>query len=250
MESFAQKVELLIEIGWRCEDLNAYLSWSRRVASFLQAALGVEIASAFVAFDEGDNYLFWERYRDCQLGHLEGLALRVESVGLAEAKSQIDFVHRTFASKSISRKVFLVHGHDMAVKESVARFLERIGLEPIILHEQANEGRTIIEKFEAFTDVPFAVVLMTADDVGSKADSEQTLVPRARQNVILELGYFTGKLGRRRVAALYIPRLEVPSDLHGVLFTELDEKGAWRNKLAQELVTAGMEIKLEGLLQS
>jgi hypothetical protein len=232
MESFAQRVELLIEIGWKCEDPNAYLGWSRRVSAFLQATLGKEAASVFVAFDEGNSYLFWERYRDCQLGHLEGLALRVESVGLAEAKSHADSAHRTFASKSISRKVFLVHGHDMAAKESVARFLERIGLEPIILHEQANEGRTIIEKFEAFTDVPFAIVLMTADDVGSKADSEQILVPRARQNVILELGYFTGKLGRSRVVALYIPKLEVPSDLHGVLFTELDEKGAWRNKLA------------------
>lgn len=250
MESFAQRVELLIEIGWKCEDLNAYSSWSRRVAAFLQAVLGEEIASAFVAFDEGNNYHFWRMYRDCQLGHLEGLALRIESVGLAEAKSQTDSMHRAFVSKSISRKVFLVHGHDMAAKESVARFLERIGLEPIILHEQANEGRTIIEKFEAFTDVPFAVVLMTADDIGSKADSKHTLVPRARQNVILELGYFTGKLGRSRVAALYIPGLDIPSDLHGVLFTELDERGAWRNKLAQELVSAGMEIKLEGLLQS
>lgn len=250
MESFAQRVELLVEIGWKWEELDAYSSWSRRVSAFLQAALGEEAASVFVTFDEGHNYHFWRRYRDCQLGHLEGLALRVESVGLTEAKSQADSVHRAFASKSISRKVFLVHGHDMAAKESVARFLERIGLDPIILHEQANEGRTIIEKFEAFTDVPFAVVLMTADDVGSKADSEQILVPRARQNVILELGYFTGKLGRSRVSALYIPRLDVPSDLHGVLFTEHDEKGAWRNKLAQELVSAGMEIKLEGLLQS
>ncbi|WP_292994959.1 nucleotide-binding protein [Nitrosomonas sp.] len=251
MESFVQRVELLIEIGWKCDDADAYSSWSRRVTAFLQAAMGEEAASAFVAFDEGNADRSWRRYRDRQLGHLEGLALRVESVGLAETKSQIDPAQRMFASKSNSRKVFLVHGHNNEAKESVARFLERIGLEPIILHEQANEGRTIIEKFEAFADdVPFAVVLMTGDDVGSKVGPEQMLVPRARQNVILELGYFAGKLGRSRVSALYISGLDVPSDLHGVLFTELDEKGAWRTKVAQELVSAGMKIKLEGLLQS
>lgn len=250
MESFIQRIELLIEIGWKCEHASEYLSWLRRTAAFLHAAVGEEAALAFTAFDEGDSYLFWKTYRERQLGHLEGLAIRVESVGLLEAKSQQNIPIHASASKSNSRKVFLVHGHDIAAKESVARFLECINLEPIILHEQANEGRTIIEKFEAFTNVPFAVVLMTADDVGSKSGPEPTLVPRARQNVILELGYFTGKLGRSRVSALYAPGLDVPSDLHGVLFTELDEKGAWRTKLAQELVSAGMEIKLEGLLRS
>ncbi len=251
MESFVQRVELLIEIGWKIDDFTAYLSWSRRVTAFLQAAMGEQTASAFLAFEGDDGYFFWKEFRDRQLGHLEGLALRVESVGLVETKSQIDPMQRICASKSNSRKVFLVHGHNKEAKESVARFLERIGLEPIILHEQANEGRTIIEKFESFADdVPFAVVLMTGDDVGSKVGSEQILVPRARQNVILELGYFTGKLGRSRVSALYISGLDVPSDLHGVLFTELDEKGAWRTKLAQELVSAGMKIKLEGLLHS
>lgn len=249
MESFVQRIELLIGIGWKCQTPSEYSSWFRRTAAFLNTAIGKEAALAFTALDEGD-YFSWKTYLERQLGHLEGLAIRVESVGLLEAKSQQNIPIHTSVSKSNSRKVFLVHGHDIAAKESVARFLECISLEPIILHEQANEGRTIIEKFEAYTNVPFAVVLMTADDVGSKSGPEPTLVPRARQNVILELGYFTGKLGRSRVSALYTTGLDVPSDLHGVLFTQLDEKGAWRTKLAQELVSAGMEIKLEGLLRS
>jgi len=73
---------------------------------------------------------------------------------------------------------------------------------------------------------------------------------RARQNVILELGYFNGKLSRRRVCALYKPNVEIPSDYQGVLYVELDTAGAWRTKLAQELVEAGFSINLEALLKS
>lgn len=176
--------------------------------------------------------------------------MRVESTGLAESRASAIAAHSSMSMRGDSRKVFLVHGRDGGTKEMVARFVERLGLEPIILHEQANEGRTVIEKFEAHADVPFAVVLMTADDTGGLAGDSREFRPRARQNVILELGCFTGKLGRSRVAALFSAGLEVPSDLHGVLFIELDEGGAWRMKLAQELVTAGLKPRLEALVGS
>lgn len=97
-------------------------------------------------------------------------------------------------------KVFVVHGHDEGARESTSRFLERLGLTPVILHEQASEGRTLIEKLEHYGDVDFAVVLLTADDVGGKSAAE--LSPRARQNVIWELGYFVARLGRSNVCAL------------------------------------------------
>jgi predicted nucleotide-binding protein len=100
------------------------------------------------------------------------------------------------------------------MKESVARFLEKLDLRPIILHEQPNKGRTVIEKFEAHSDVGFAVVLLTPDDVGGLASSPDKLSRRARQNVILELGYFIGKLGRAKVCALYKEGVEIPSDIH------------------------------------
>ena len=99
-----------------------------------------------------------------------------------------------------NRKVFVVHGHDTGAREAVARFLERAGFEPIILHEQPNQGRTIIEKFEEHAAVNFAVVLLTPDDVGGPEGG--AMQPRARQNVVLELGFFIGKLGRGRVCAL------------------------------------------------
>jgi predicted nucleotide-binding protein len=137
-----------------------------------------------------------------------------------------------------SRKVFLVHGHDEAAKQSVARLLEKLGLQPIILHEQPNKGQTVIEKFEANSDVGFAVVLLTPDDVG-RATSDKKLKPRARQNVVLELGYFFAKLGRARVCALY-KGVELPSDVVGVIYAPYDEHDGWRVKLANEIRAAGL----------
>jgi predicted nucleotide-binding protein len=180
---------------------------------------------------------------------LEGLALRIESVGVAASKASTSEMLPASVASSDSRKVFVVHGHDSGAKESVARLLDRLALVPIVLHEQANEGRTIVEKFEVFSDVPFAVVLMTGDDVGRLASQPTAeLQSRARQNVLLELGYFIGKLGRSRVVALHKHGVEIPSDLHGVLYIELDEPGAWRTKLTQELVTAGLNPRVEGLV--
>ena len=92
------------------------------------------------------------------------------------------------------KKVFVIHGRDEGIKSTVARFLEKLGLEAIVLHEQANAGRTVIEKFEDFARVGFAVVLLTPDDRGGLQNDGADFKPRARQNVIFELGYFIGKL--------------------------------------------------------
>ena len=139
-----------------------------------------------------------------------------------------------------NRKVFVVHGHDTGAREAVARFLERAGFEPIILHEQPNQGRTIIEKFEEHAAVNFAVVLLTPDDIGGPQGG--SMQPRARQNVVLELGFFIGKLGRGRVCALRTGDLELPTDILGVVWTSLDNAGAWRVSLAKELEAAGYKI--------
>lgn len=141
-----------------------------------------------------------------------------------------------------SKKVFIVHGHDNELKETVARFLEKIGLEPIILHEQVNGGLTVIEKFEANSDVQFAVVLMTPDDIGNKKDNSDNLNARARQNVILELGYFMGKLGRDRVCALIKGNVERPSDYDGVVYIAVDKSNGWKLLLAKELKEAKLSF--------
>jgi predicted nucleotide-binding protein len=143
------------------------------------------------------------------------------------------------------QSVFLVHGHNHGTKETVARFIEKLGLKVVILHEQPDKGQTIIEKLERHAaTVGFAVVLLTADDVGGPGSD--ALKPRARQNVIFELGFFCSALGRRRVCALYDERVELPTDYSGVLWTPLREN--WQSKLANELRVAGMSINPEALL--
>lgn len=146
----------------------------------------------------------------------------------------------TMLKAQFSRKVFIVHGHDDGARETVARFLERIGLEAIILHEQANQGRTIIEKVVAHSDVGFAVVLLTPDDEGCVKGG--TPEPRARQNVLLELGYFIGRLGRDKVCALKRGAVEIPSDFAGVVWETMDSGGGWKQALARELEAAGHSI--------
>ncbi len=143
--------------------------------------------------------------------------------------------------------IFIVHGHDEAAKESVARFTERLSLRTIILHEQPSAGRTIVEKFEYYSNVGFAVVLLTPDDIGASKVNKDETRPRARQNVILELGYFMGKLGRGRVCALYKEGVEIPSDYQGVLYIPMDSAGAWRMALAKEIKNAGIEVDLNKL---
>lgn len=141
---------------------------------------------------------------------------------------------------AISNRVFVVHGHDDAAKEGLARFLEKIGLEAIILDEQPNQGRTIIEKFETYAgEVGFAVILMTPDDLGgAKAASAPNA--RMRQNVLFELGYFSARLGRGKVCLLRSGDVEIPSDLYGVVYIELDTGDSWKLKLVRELKAAGL----------
>jgi len=139
-----------------------------------------------------------------------------------------------------NRKVFVVHGREEGPREAVARFLERLGFQPIILHEQANQGRTVIEKVEDHSDVGFAVIILTPDDMGNLKGEEPQ--PRARQNVLLELGYFIGKLTRKRVCTLKVGELEIPSDWRGVVDEPYDAGGGWRQTLARELEAAEYEI--------
>jgi predicted nucleotide-binding protein len=145
-----------------------------------------------------------------------------------------------------SRKIFIVHGHEGEPREAVSGFLRKIDFTPVILHEQSNQGRTIVEKFEAHAEVDFAVVLLTPDDVGGPIGGAQQ--PRARQNVILELGYFIGKLGRQNVCAIKLGDLEIPSDIIGVVWTPFDAHGAWKTALAKELKDAGHAIDWNKLM--
>jgi len=144
------------------------------------------------------------------------------------------------------QKVFLVHGRDEGFRDRVARFLEKLGLLVVILQERPNGGRTVIEKIEALSDVKCAVVLMTADDIGRLA-TDKSHQNRARQNVVFELGYFVGKLGRQKVCVLCQPEIEMPSDFAGVVYLRMDDAGLWKMSLAQELRAASIRVDLNRL---
>lgn len=147
------------------------------------------------------------------------------------------------APSALGEQVFIVHGRNEAVKLDASRTVEALlGAKPTILHQQPNKGRVLIEKFEQVAaDCGFAIILLTADDHGGLQGGEK-LAARARQNVVLEMGYFFGKLGRSRVIALLEDGVERPSDIEGIIYIDLDRAGAWRTKLATELEAAGYEV--------
>lgn len=145
----------------------------------------------------------------------------------------------------MSNEVFIVHGHDDAAKLDMARTLEKAGFEAIILHEQPDAGRTIIEKFEDYAGVGFAVILYTECDIGrAKEDSVDSERYRARQNVVFEHGFFIGKLGRDHVCAFVKGDVETPGDLSGVLYVPMDKEGAWKMSLASNMKAVGLPVDM------
>lgn len=151
-------------------------------------------------------------------------------------------------SSSGLNKVFIVHGHDASAQNKAARFVEKLGFEAIILHERASSGRTIIEKIEHYSDAGFAIVLYTPDDVGNVKSKADNLNVRARQNVVFEHGYLIGKLGRENVSALVYGHLELPNDISGVVYIDLDEASAWQLQIAKEMKQSGYNIDMNKLI--
>lgn len=242
--------ELRWEIETKLDDLANIWSTSEiklklnNLAEFIAGALGDD-ESQFVFNVINNEKTNWSDKRDVVLARLCG---RMHSSEWTVAKALPIIPIPPQIELPQNNRFFIVHGHDEAARESVARFLEKLGLTPIILHEQANSSLTVIEKLERNSDVGFAVVLLTPDDLGNKRELQADLIPRARQNVLIELGYFVGKLGRGKVCALRVGDTEIPSDFSGVVYTDMDKAGAWRTKLAQELNVAKFTINLEALV--
>lgn len=158
-------------------------------------------------------------------------------------KYNSDFQTNKSIEKNIflNKKIFIVHGRDNEFKLEVTRFIEKLNLIPVILHEQDNGGDTLIEKIERCSqEINFAVILYTACDKGSKKEEENYNF-RARQNVVFEHGYFIAKYGRKNVAAILKENIEIPSDISGIVYINYDN---WRLDLAKELKTAGFEVDL------
>jgi predicted nucleotide-binding protein len=230
-----------------------YGQWQLVTKNVLEKAFGTNSPNVTNFEGVGRVFLYtnamdeawWARHRretlETQLPRLEGLAELIETEMQLRAGAIADLP--SVEPVAPSHRIFLVHGHNEAALNEVARFLERLRQDVVVLRELPNQGRTIIEKFEEHANVGFAVVLLTGDDHGATSSSNE-LQLRARQNVIFELGYFIARLGRARVCALYQSGVEWPSDYSGVLYHELDSRGSWRLELARELKAAGLPVDM------
>jgi predicted nucleotide-binding protein len=172
--------------------------------------------------------------------------------GLEKAIAMLQALKEDISDESISeesqqcrdyRRIFVVHGHDGELRESVARVIERQGIEAIILNEQVNLGKTIIEKLEEYGDAACAVCLFTNDDLG-RSKSDESDKPRARQNVVFEAGYFIGRFGRENVVVLADKGIELPSDMHGIVYTDTE---SWKFSFLKELRAIGYTVDMNKL---
>lgn len=140
---------------------------------------------------------------------------------------------------------FIVHGHDHDLKNEVLLLFKRAGVNAWVLHEQADRGRTIIDKLiEETNPAGYAIALLTPDDLTHDGSN------RARQNVILEIGYFIGKLGKERLRMIVKGDVEIPSDLWGVLYEKYDAGGAWKIRLLKEMQAVGIYVDLQAAITS
>ncbi len=224
---------------YNCELLRRIFDGEQLSREYNQAGFGVFSMSP--TFSEKIEYV----HIDIQysLNKLRSILKRLDLYPEPKVMKEISEFNQ--GQSEISRNIFIVHGLDDGMKQTVARFIEKLKLNPIILHEQPNEGRTLIEKFENYSKVGFAVIILTPDDVGCVKGG--ILQPRARQNVVLELGYFIGLLKRKNVCALLFDDVEIPSDLNGIVYVKVDDAGGWKFKLAREIKCAGIDVDLNML---
>lgn len=161
---------------------------------------------------------------DGKIHRIDSIIERLELIPLNMISPDLSPSAASTTQPSRTNKVFIVHGHDEVSKNSLEVFLREIGLEPVVLHRQADEGLTVIEKFEKHSDVGYAFILLTPDEIAylkseeDKPDSERQKEYRARPNVIFEFGFFVGKLGRSKVCCLYTGEVTLPSDVSGMIY--------------------------------
>lgn len=225
-----------------------FTSWQNRTEAVLRTIFG---ENSIVHRKFNDVSYFPSFYMDDMdtsgyqsAGVVEAIAI-MESGKLELEISDESTVPTASIAPKLATRVFIVHGQDDAKKYELESYLQKLVSEtPVILHQEPNGGRVLIEKFEdSAAAVGYAVVLLTADDLGrAKSLDPKDERPRARQNVVFEMGFFIGLIGRARVAVLYDEGVELPSDINGLLYIPIDSAGAWKGKLASEINHAGIEV--------
>ena len=235
------------------EDRPEWLAWKTRAYNMV-TNLTDENSSAYLLAEEavgvrteGNRPDKFERAKSTLMKAIETVVSALSEDTYGELRT----AESTSLSPNLSNKVFVVHGHDSALKTDVERFLREIGLEPVVLHRQPDEGATIIEKFEKHSDVGYAFILLTPDEIAytinqkDLEDEKRKKENRARPNVIFEFGYFVGKLGRNRVCCLHKGEVVVPSDLNGLIYKRVEESiDSQALPIIRELKAAGYKINM------
>ena len=227
--------------------IDEWLSYNRtwisvniggEVAELYKSAPAVEAPKNALRFQ---TLIFLRESVQTEISRLESIRDRLH---LLTPETMASAIPSSVAQPTPNGPIFIVHGRDTLRAERVARVVGKAtGRETIILREQANLGRTLIEKFEEHaTGASYAIVVLTPDDEGGIKGQDKHN-PRARQNVIFEMGYFYGTLGRRRVSVLLYADVEKPSDMDGIAYIDFDDHGAWEIKLFREL--AGADIRVD-----
>jgi predicted nucleotide-binding protein len=234
-------------------DTPEWLAWKTRTANVIRQIVSDEspatklVVAGKEVRTQGNGSDNFERAKG---NLLKALEMTLEALK-DDAFNEIRQPTSESISAALSNKVFVVHGHDLALKTEVENFLHQIGLAPVVLHRQPDQGQTIIEKFEQNSDVGYAFVLLTPDEMAytmdqdNLPDSDRKKERRARPNVIFEFGYFVGRLGRSRVCCLYKGDVVLPSDLNGLVCKKID--GSFDSQafsIIKELKAAGYQIKL------
>jgi predicted nucleotide-binding protein len=268
LEKAKEKLELLIEEGKRFSYKNfatksergdpheyspEWIAWTTRVKNIINSVVDKNSAArALLESAIGTRLLGFgpDEFEVAQSYYLKALEETTATLD-KDTFSELQRVG-TAAPGKLSNDIFVVHGHDERAKAEIEIFLKEIGLTPIVLHRQPDEGQTILEKFEKHSNVGYALILLTPDEIAylaseeSKVDSERNKENRARPNVIFEFGYFVGKLGRSRVCCLYTGDVALPSDLGGLLYKQFKvsiKEVAY--DIIKELKAVGYKVKLE-----
>ncbi|WGE50793.1 nucleotide-binding protein [Actinobacillus equuli subsp. haemolyticus] len=234
-------------------DKSEWLTFKTRVRNIVNESFAVDSAAvklvnrALLNKTKGNGPETFELVKNSLITALKQLLEALKDDVYGELKKDKSIA----SSPALSNKVFIVHGHDETLKLDVENFVHEIGLEPVVLHRQTNEGQTIIEKFEKNSDVGFAFILLTPDEISytidqkDKVDNDRKTEFRARPNVIFEFGYFVGKLGRGRVCCLLKGNTQIPSDVSGVVYHKIEnniEEKAYA--IIKELKAVGYQIKV------
>ena len=234
-----------------------FSDWNDYNSEFLKQSFSVEYNEYKKRYDDSGSFIGLMRSgQRTPAVEFKEFRERIESKvdNLKKLNSKTELLKSRIEEKIVIKspelnkhEVFIVHGHDDEAKTKVARFIEKLGFKPIILHEQASSSRTVIEKIEEYSNVGFGIVLYTPCDMGAKKAENLDLKNRARQNVVFEHGFLIGKIGRQNVCAMVKDDVETPNDISGVVYIKMENDEGWHLKLARELRSSGYDVDMNKL---